>query len=187
MTQTTYPASQAQMSFIASLMGKRVVPDETVKAIKGAALTSRQASAYIDLLKSLPMKPITPEGESPWARYIAAFEGVENSKYAIRGVFLTAIPGLEDFKNDFLFLEVKTWQGKRYLNQLHGAPGDFSRTRFPLAVGTALLQFIKGRHVEFAQAFGEHFVCCGRCAAPLTDEESRRVHLGPECRKVWAL
>lgn len=189
MTQTTYPASAAQTSFIANLLQKREVPADVQAAIKAQPLTSRQASAFIDLLKTLPFKTVAvAEGEAtPWQKFLAEFEGVENSKYAIKGAYLAAIPSLGIGDNDMLFLEVKTWQGKRYLNRLTGAPGDFVRTRFPLAEGTLLLKFIKGRHVEFAQAFGEHYTVCGRCAAPLTDAESRRVHLGPDCRKLWGL
>lgn len=187
MAHTTYPASEAQKSFIANLIAKRQVPADTLAAIRGTEdMTSRQASAFIDLLKSFPFAPKPEDAESPFAKFLAAFEGVENSKYAVPGAYFgIVLPALA--KDELLFFEVKTWQGRRYLNRLHGAPGDFTRTRLSFEDGTKVLGILRARHVEFAQAFGEHFTVCGRCAAPLTDAESRRVHLGPECRKVWGL
>lgn len=186
MTQTTYPASAAQMSFIGNLLAKRVVPAETVAAIKAGDLTSRQASAFIDLLKTMPYAPAEGSAESPLSKFLAAFEGVEDSKYAVPGSYFSIVlPSLS--AQELVFFEVKTWKGRRYLNVLHGAPGDFTRTRLSYADGTVVLGILARRHVEFAQAFGQHFTVCGRCAAPLTDAESRRVHLGPECRKVWGI
>jgi hypothetical protein len=186
-TTTTYPASAAQSSFIASLIAKRQVPADTLAAIKGTEnMTSRQASAFIDLLKTMPYAPAATDAESPFAKFMAAFEGVEDSKYAVPGAYFTIIlPALSH--DELVFFEVKTWKGRRYLNRLHGAPGDFTRTRFSFEDGAKVLGLLARRHVEFAQAFGAHYTVCGRCAAPLTDAESRRVHLGPECRKVWGI
>lgn len=180
---TVYPASPAQMSFINDLLGKREVPPAIAETIRSSqALTSRQASGYIDTLKAYPFK-----ATAPVTGFYAAFEGVEDSKYAIPGSMLAMVMPDAIKDGDMLFLEVKTWKGRRYLNKLTGAPGDFNRTRFPMAVGIQLLGLIKGRHVEFAQNFGKFYSCCGRCAAPLTDTRSRELHVGPECRKVWGL
>lgn len=182
-TTTVYPASNAQMSFINDLLAKREVPAQIVEVIKSTqTLTSRQASGWIDTLKGYPYA-----SKAPVSDFYAAFEGVEDSKYAIPGSLLAVVMPDSIKDDELLFLEVKTYKGRRYLNRLHGAPGDFTRTRFPMATGAVLLKFIKGRHVEFAQLFGEHYTCCGRCAAPLTDKLSRELHVGPECRKVWGL
>lgn len=182
-TATVYPASNAQVSFINDLLAKRDVPPAIAEVIRTSqALTSRQASGWIDTLKGYPFKD-----KAPVSDFYAAFEGVEDSKYAIPGSMLAMVMPDSIKDSDILFLEVKTYRGRRYLNKLTGAPGDFTRTRFPMTVGLQLLNLIKGRHVEFAQNFGKHYSCCGRCAAPLTDARSRELHVGPECRKVWGL
>lgn len=192
----SYPPSPAQMSFINDLIAKRDVPSEmadTVRALLSTTdATSRQASGIIDTLKSFPYKPrpvaFAPGVPSPREAYLAAFEGVEDSKYAIPAVYLFAsYPNLK-INGDLLFLEVKTYQGKRYLNKLQGAPGDFVRTWIgDYETGTGILKFIAGRHVEFAGLFSQFFHVCGRCAAPLTDQKSRETGFGPECRKVFGL
>ena len=113
---------------------------------------------------------------------------MQDAKYAIPASYLfTSYPNLK-ITGDLLFLEVKTYKGKRYLNRLQGAPGDFTRSWVgDYATGTGLLKFIAGRHVEFAGLFAKHFSVCGRCASPLTDQKSRETGIGPECRKVWGL
>lgn len=188
MTATTYPASPAQISFINDLCAKRDVPatlKATINQDFAEHVTSRQASAYIDLLKTLPYKKA--DGPSPMDAYREAIAAVEPSKYAIPGGYLAVLAPDLVKDRDHLFLEVKNYKGKRYLNRLHGAPGDFTRSRLPLEVAVRLLKFIANRHVEFAQEFGRVYAVCGRCAAPLTDAKSREVHIGPECRKVWGL
>lgn len=188
----SYPPSPAQQSFINDLLAKRDVPEEIASAIKSAmtspSATSRSASGFIDTLKSYPYKPAKVSFEaSPFAKMIEAFEGVEDAKYAIPTEYIwTSYPNLH-LTGDLLFVEVKTYKGKRYINRLAGAPGDFTRTRFDFETATGLLKFIRGRHVEFSRLFSEHFNVCGRCAAPLTDQKSRETGIGPECRKVWGL
>lgn len=190
----SYPPSPAQSSFINDLLAKRDVPEDmadTVRALMSQAeATSRQASGIIDTLKGFPYKvrmTTATTGPTPFQAFLAAFEGVEDAKYAIPVDYLrTAFPEF-NLTGDLVFFEVKTYKGKRYLNKLQGAPGDFVRSRVSLDAGTRLLRFIKGRHVEFAKLFAAHYSVCGRCASPLTDQTSRETGVGPECRKVWGL
>src|SRR6187402_502073 len=108
MTTTAYPASPAQQSYLADLIAKRVVPVALAESIKSAGmLSSRQASSYIDLLKTLPWKPKTSENVQ-FEDYNTALEAVPNGSYALPTADLrTAFPALA-MSGDYLFIEVKS-------------------------------------------------------------------------------
>lgn len=190
-TQTAFPvktASTKQLDFIAKLRGERTLTTFRERQYQGeaaAGLTMRQATYWIE--EHLNAARNTPAAPGPIgnAAVIAALEGVELSKYAVPAHALM-IPGVE-VKGDLLFLEVRRFKETTYMRRLHGSPGDFTRSRFTPAQTIALAAVIKGKHEELARLFGEHFTCCGRCGAPLTDQKSRQTFLGPECRKVFAL
>lgn len=189
-TQTAFPprlASQKQIDFIAKLRAERTLTSYLERQYQGEAstLTSRQASYWIEELLAAPRNAPKAPGPIGNAAVIEALEGVELSKYAIPSHALL-IPGLE-VKGDLLFLEVRRFRETIYMRRLHGAPGRFQRTRFTPSQTIALAAVIKGKHVEFSRLFGEHYTCCGRCGAELTDQKSREVFLGPECRKVFGV
>jgi hypothetical protein len=184
----TYTASPAQIKFISDLLAKRVVPAAVEQAIKATQeMTSRQASAHIDLLKTYPYK-VTGQANAVLSDLFAAFERVPNGRFALATEHLrTAFPTLS-LPGDLLFLEVKTWNGRRYLNRLTGGGEvDFVRTRLPLTEQVGLLNLLALDPVEAMRTFGKHFTCCGRCGKALTDPVSRQQFLGPECRKALGL
>jgi hypothetical protein len=51
----------------------------------------------------------------------------------------------------------------------------------------AIVETIEYDPYKYARLFGEHYTCCGSCGAPLTDNKSRELMLGPECRKKFSL
>ena len=175
-------ATDRQIAYIESLVAKRDLSDAATLDVK--ALTKAQASNWIARLVRAPFKP-SPAAAAP-AAGPHPLDDIEVSAYAVPTDGLQ-IPGLA-FRGDLVFLEVRTYKNYKFLNILSGAPGDFNRTRVR-ATGqlSALAAVIGGRHIEYARAFGEKFACCGRCKAPLTDQKSREMFLGPECRKVWGL
>lgn len=186
MSQVIRPASQKQVDFINRLKDERdlgfVARDRLSRDLLDG-LSVPSASYWIDrLLKSPRKATAAPAAPTPVA---SALEDVEVSKYAIP-TYGIQIPGLR-FEGDLLFLEVRMFKGTKYLRQLHGSPGGFWRSRFTPAQTVALAAVIRGKHVEYARAFGEHYTCCGRCGAELTDQRSRESFLGPECRKVFGL
>lgn len=182
-------ATPAQVNFVNVLLSERDVPAAIAEQVKSEPLSRVGASLAIETLKAYP-RIMRASAPSPWDALRSAFEGVEDSRYALPGdVVRAALPSLYKTvtSTGLLFLEVKTYKGRRYLNRLHGAPGDFVRSRFNPQDTRAILDVIRGQHVTFSRLFGEHFTVCGRCAAPLTDERSRAQFLGPECAKVWGL
>jgi hypothetical protein len=177
-----------QTDFINVLLRDRIVPDH-LRAAATTVRDSRQASHVIDTLKLC--KPAPKGGVPANARsvYLAALEDAENSKYAVPTRYLrAALPSLAPwFTGDLVFLEIRKYGGRKYFSRLIGAPGQFARYRVPVAEGIVLLKFIQGRHVEFAKLFADNHGVCGRCAAELTDEESRRTGFGPTCRKIFGI
>lgn len=184
-------ASTKQITFINSLMEERDIAPQTLADIKrtvsDAGFTSREASQIITSLLNLPRKP-KPEGyvERMRREEQEMFEGAENSYYAVPAAVIGLLPAFERVRG-LAFFRIYTYKGRRYLRMLHGAPGDFRTTRLSQDNQRAVLSLLIGHHVEYARLFGENFERCGRCAAPLTDEKSRELHVGPECRKVWGL
>ena len=176
-----------QTGFINTLLSEREVPTPLLDAAKRVA-TSVEASHLINALMVLPRRAAARPAVSPeYREYLEALAAVEVSKYAVPTRYLVAFPGFARMQGDLLFFEVRNYGGKRYLNRLVGAPGAFSRYRVGRADALGLLRLIKGRHIEFAGLFAEHYKCCGRCAAPLTDQTSRETGFGPECRKAFGL
>jgi hypothetical protein len=72
-----------------------------------------------------------------------------------------------------------------YIRQLHGAPGSFNRSKLTADGVRAVVGTIKLDPYRYAKLFGTHYTCCGSCGAALTDERSREIQLGPECRKKF--
>lgn len=179
----TNPMTPRQTDFINTLLRERDV-DTAVRNLATQIVTSLEASLYINTLLKYPKLALA--ANSALTAYRAALADAEVSKYAVPTRYLTAYPAL-NLTGDLLFLEVRNYNGRKYFARLSGAPGRFSRRRLPLAEGTALLKLIHGRHVEFARLFSQHYKVCGRCAADLTDQESRESGFGPTCRKVFGL
>lgn len=193
----TNPATPKQQAFIATLLEERTMPEGMADLIKRnlsdpALATTAYASNTITTLLALPKKPrvtFAPAGGSPWARVYELFEGVEDSRYAIPAGMLVTL-SFEAPREGYLFVEVKTYMGRRYLNRLHGGgeQGGFTRSRFTRpSDAEGILTMIKGRHVEFAGLFAREHGVCGRCGRGLTDAQSLASGIGPDCRKVWGL
>lgn len=197
MTTTSYPASPAQERFIADLLAKRDVPPVLAGHIADtrATMTSRQASAFIDLLKTKPyVRPVvtTPSfvpNDAAAEEYAQALNAVPNGRYAMRtSALMYAFPSA-NLTGDLLFVEVKSYKGTRYLRRLTGGGDDgaFIRTKMSVQTNLGLLKILAIDPIPFMKAFGENFSCCGRCGKSLTDPISRAAYLGPECRSALGL
>lgn len=185
MTATRIAPSDAQVNFINDLLARHDVPsefaDNLVESIMDETLDRRGASEAIDFLKSQPRKK---NGTSPSAELLSR---IPKSKYAVPGIELeTEDPSITlDTRNDYLFFEVKQYNGHLYMRQLHGAPGDFVRSRVQVGDMKAVVAIIERDPYRYAKMFGDIYTCCGSCGAPLTDARSRELMLGPECRKKF--
>lgn len=185
-------ASTKQITFINSLLEERDLSEPEVTSIKvkcsDADFSVADAS---EIISTLVRKPRKPKGEGALERMrrerLEAYEGIENSYYAIPEAVFRLLPEFADFRGDLLFLRVYTYKGHRYMRRLVGAPGAFGTYRVGHSAEIALCSVLRGFHVQYATLFGEHYARCGRCTAELTDQRSRELHLGPECRRIWGI
>lgn len=183
MPTTTRPASDKQREFIASLLTERVVDTDERTRIETAlahdTLDVADASATITALMRAPRaKAATknPAGQ-------ALLASIPKSRYAIGEVELTG--SSITVNNDLLFVEVREYMGTLYMRQLHGAPGSFTRSKLTAEQVRDIVGIIATDPYKYTRLFGEHHTCCGSCGAELTDERSRKLQLGPECRKKF--
>jgi len=179
----TYPATERQQAFIRTLVEERVCDREAVLADL-PFYSTKDASAVISRLLDAPKiaKEFRPANQE--------LDGLPKSKYAVPTTELALIAdlvGMDAVKNDLVFLEVKEYRGTVYMRRLSGAPGSFIRVRLSKDAVSALSSILKTDPYKYARLFGEHYRCCGKCGAELTDEESRRLMLGPICRKAFGV
>jgi hypothetical protein len=179
-----YPASEKQVTFIKSLLDERVIPEGYAAEIREqiSIFTSKRASEVISALMAAPRKP---KGVAPVVPIADVLAGIPNAKYAIPAYELSVEALDRPFGGDILFVEVKEYMGRVYMRRLQGAPGAFVRSKIPASDVAVYAGIIKQDSYKYTRLFGEHYQCCGKCGAELTDEESRRLMLGPVCRKAF--
>lgn len=177
------PVTDNQKNFIHSLAGKKVLPSDIAERVALIdAGTVAQASALIDTLKALPWKPRNA-GDEALAVLAEALGGIEKSFYAIPADEAERYLGIEMGRNDYLFVEVRERNKRRYMNRLHGSVGFFRRSRLSVETIKGLSKVIARNPLEYATNFADIFSVCGCCGANLTDPVSRELKFGPECRK----
>jgi hypothetical protein len=180
---TIYPASEKQISFVSDLIaGREVEADraaDILERIEAGLYDKRSASNDIDEFLKLPKRAKATGGMQ------ALLARVPKSKYAIPTVELEAAAIDEVFPGNLVFVEIKEYMNTLYARQLHGAPGDFTRSKLHASTVKALVEIIESDPYKYVKLFGDHYTCCGSCGAVLTDEKSRELMLGPECRKKF--
>lgn len=185
MTTTTYPASEKQVSFVADLLKTREydINDEFIQFVgdelEMSSLSKSDASRLIDMLINAPKR----KGARSASQELLAT--VPKSKYAVPSEMLIGVTTTDTFTNDLVFVEIKEYMNTLYMRRLHGAPGGFTRSKLTTESVKALIAIIAVDPYKFTKIFGEHYSCCGCCGAELTDEKSRSLQLGPECRKKF--
>lgn len=176
-----------QITFITNLLAEREVPD----ALRGqaTALLERNVgrpSPLIDALCALPRLPraAVAAGEDRFAHLRA----LPSSNYALEWEQLHAAGVTELARgNQVTFFRVKEWRDRVFLDQLHGAPGAFNRTRLTAAQERAVAGAIRLDPAAAALRFSKEYSICARCSAELTDDRSRAAGLGPTCRGYFGL
>lgn len=183
--------TEKQEALIGTLLNEKAVP-EAFRASLGtiSSLTLPEASRAIDALFRFPKKQShTEKVQAQLADLNRALAAIPLSFYAIPmddiGDALTSTRG----DNDFLFVRLteNTRSKRRFLNQIHGAPGGFWKSGLRRDDTLVILKHLASDPQKFALLFAEKHEVCGKCGADLTDPESRRLKFGPTCRKVWGL
>jgi hypothetical protein len=170
-------ATPKQQAFIIDLLKKR-------EYAGGDIITSpKDASNLISKLLNAPYKKVVKENDAvsealldlPVANYAIPMQTMELD-------FLE-----ESVNSDHLFVSVREYKGHKYLRRLHGSVGSFTRTKMSKEDTKQIVEILAQDPYHFTKVFGEHYKCCGKCGADLTDDKSRELMLGPVCRKAFGL
>lgn len=155
--------------------------------------SQKEVSEMIDRNKNKPLRTAAPAWTPPapkaWTAPTPIPEIVPSSKFAILTELLTEVP--DAWKGqDYLFFEVKKMPRKstRVINRLVGAPGKFKRSHLPAALRNELLGHLESEAFAYQAAltFAQIYQVCGRCAAELTDTDSRERKFGLRCWNLMA-
>jgi len=192
-------ATVKQLAFIDTLVRERTVPvgvEHQIYEIAGRADASPgrggPISKVIDQLLAMPKRTAGAPAPAAGARRPSFSQrlkdAVPEARYIIeRCEVPVAHHGLFG-GNDDAYFEVREFKGTRYLRQLHGAPGDFNRSKPSAADQSAVVDALLAVGPLVAtQRYSTRHTCCSCCSAPLTDRTSRMLGLGPDCRKRFGL
>lgn len=184
MPLTITPATDAQVRFLNSLRVERGLAELT--ADEANVLDKRNASREIDRVKALP-RPARPTnrpnplGDLPLCKYLVTGDAGQRVHVEV----------------------VERRNGRRFVNVLIGAPGDWRRqevsyatqmglaTKIRTATYTDRVELATGWVVRDLQGpeaaavrFSREHKCCSACMSPLSDETQPgyAFGLGPVCR-----
>lgn len=175
------PATDGQMKYIKDLLSKREVVDGVnyeralivADVYAGKVLNKSTASALIDWLKEQPKKS-SPNGYDVTAS--AAYPDVPAGHYAI-----TSLTG----NNDLDFFRVDRpkdgrYGGRTFVKRVIGGHPDVPVRG--MDARRALQAILREGVEQAAQRYGREVGRCFRCNRHLTDETSRQLGIGPDCR-----
>lgn len=166
-TRAEPPPSDKQLAFIERLLSERPsFPAEPPR-------TKRQASELIDTLLLTPKEKNLNAGGDRTVQ--ALLRDVPDGFYALESRTGT---------NDLDFIVVVTRRGsKRYVNRYLGGQGQVHlRSSEQRAFAQRLSELDTTQLHVLRTLFGIELGRCCRCGRELTDETSRALGIGPECR-----
>jgi hypothetical protein len=189
--------SERQIKFLEDLLVQKAIPEVILNVFieQRSALTKKQASGYISMFLGFPeaevkksVAGLTPEQEARqrlFAELNEALQTVPKSKYAIPVTELMLDFMKKPVHGDLVFLEIKEYMKRLQMNKLFGSVGAFTRVRPDVEDALAFIRVIQKDPYKYARKFAEHYKCCGKCGADLTDPRSRELMLGPDCRRAF--
>lgn len=175
--------SEKQVDFILGLLKERDIEAGEADELREKLphLNKREASDLIEKLLKLAKLPKVRR-PNPTQAVLAT---IQKSKYAVPVSDLDHIDLDFELHGDILFLEVREYMGTLYMRRLTGSLGGFTRHKLSVQDVIGLTNVISTNQYGYVKLFGTHYSCCGSCGAELTDPESRRLQLGPECKKKF--
>jgi hypothetical protein len=186
MTSTLIPATERQISYLTDLMNTRQMDEarraDLLTSIDAGILDKERASQEISAALALPR---LRKGLEPTSLELV-LSRIPKSRYAVPVEEIELTDADKEFRGDLMFLEVRQYMGTLYMRQLIGSVGGFTRAKLSTATVKALVAIIERDPYKYAKIFGVHHSCCGSCGAELTDQKSRELQLGPECRKKFS-
>jgi hypothetical protein len=198
MTRVVEVASERQVKFLDDLMVQKEIPAVILNVFleQKTTLNKKQASGYISMFLGFPdavevkksVAGLTPEQEARqrlYAELNEALSTIPKSKYAIPVSELMLDFMKKPVHGDLVFLEVKEYMKRLQVNKLFGSVGAFTRVRPDVEDALAFVRIVQKDPYKYARTFAEHYKCCGKCGADLTDPRSRELMLGPDCRRAF--
>lgn len=197
---TYAPATERQLAFLDDLVASRDIPTAIAAEYitQRATIDLKKASALISTFLQFPTaEPRAKAGEAPaldavqeaqrvlYVELLEALRTIPQSKYAIPVDELMTDFLKDKVNGDLVFLEVREYMKRIYMKKLFGSVGAFTRVRPKVEDALAFVRIIQRDPYKYARKFAEHYKCCGKCGAELTDPRSRELLLGPECRKAF--
>jgi hypothetical protein len=160
-------ATDRQLAFMRTLLAQK---GQQMSDAEMRAMPTWVASARIDALLAMP-NVAAPASSAP----AEAVPSVPAGRYAVLG---------EDGTTDFYRVDhgKGKWAGVTFVSLLLGSPGGLQESRISRAVKAAVLEKIAKEPEAACARFGHALGICGVCGAPLTNEESREIGIGPVCR-----
>lgn len=177
-TQSEAALSDRQADYILALVDERDVgdhADDIRSRVRAGTVSKRLASEWIQRLRAKPRKT------SRFARMKGEMPEVPDGRYAI---------DLEGYDN-LMFYRVKTgkgdtrWAGFMFVDAGRGGShGDLKWTSIKNpAYKKQVLEKIIADGIEAAgERFGQTVGACYVCGRSLTDDTSRALGIGPDCR-----
>lgn len=175
-------ATEPQLSYIKDLIEQRAIPEDKLEDTKRqleAGLTKKQASAWIERLRTLPRKTST------FGRVNEKMPQIEPGYFAVRFAkngplkFFRVRHGKEDSR----------WAGFLFIDAGRGGPHEGLAWTAVKDVDykQQIAKAINKNPQKAAQTYGQEIGRCGICGRTLTDEISRAFGIGPVCRaeKGW--
>lgn len=195
---TYAPATERQLAFLDDLVASRDIPNAVASEYiaQRATIELKKASALISMFLQFPPIERPKKGEvaldavedpqrALYVELIEALRTIPQSKYAIPVDELMVDFLKDNVHGDLVFLEVREYMKRIYMKKLFGSVGAFTRVRPKVEDALAFVRIIQRDPYKYARKFAEHYKCCGKCGAELTDPRSRELLLGPECRKAF--
>lgn len=179
-----------------------------------AFVAKKATSPVIDaLLNSCPKKPVATTAAPTYPASVTAPAGQELTWAQIKANAIAllaevpasykgikyAVPNTDkNSQSAFVFYEVKEYKGKRYLNRLQGAPGDWTRKFVKYADYAGIVERIKTAAyvtnenesltgpMAAAARFSDMYTICACCGAKLSNGKSIAKKFGPTCAKKFS-
>jgi len=136
-------------------------------------------------MASLPTAPEERKRLADRTSLNAVLASIPASRYALPNVGAGKAADGSWLRWDF-FEVVERRGGRRYLNRLVGAPGDWSREWLSLTLQTYAAGHIAEDPRSAAIAYAQQHGRCAVCDAPLSNPESIARSMGPICAKRFA-
>lgn len=196
---TYAPATERQLAFLDDLVASRDIPTAVASEYiaQRATIDLKKASALISMFLQFPTVEPRKKDDAPaldavqeaqralYVELLEALRTIPQSKYAIPTNELMVDLLKDKVHGDLVFLEVREYMKRIYMKKLYGSVGAFTRVRPKVEDALTFVRIIQRDPYKYARKFAEHYKCCGKCGAELTDPRSRELLLGPECRKAF--